>query len=447
MNTQLLAAVFPPEGITDADYPAYLQALLGSEELATKGGGWVLVRRDDEPADEGAELAWEEYPGEGKDAYKPRKPGNKRWKDTDTGAVKYGAKKPKNEPLAKKQPQKTQVEPTEKPTAESAEPAPEPAAGRGSRVLYSGVVLDRDSREKLLREIRAVVPIPEGWKVIAHHMTTAFGKALPAELVGKKGNLRVTHVGIDQKLGVMAVKVESDIPSENATPHITIAVRPDSKPQFSNQITQWKPLKTPLSLSGKAQDVRSKPPVRKPLDPDSESAQVQAPRLAEQSRRIAQEYRQAGDESRAQQYENLAEMWEYGELHTPSPTKDNKPTPQVEEKPPEVLNPAQPTPLRVKSDPGTYRVRGESPQDASLRMNSHLEAWMDRDILRQYQGKSDDPLHGVGTHGKQKQTVFPIAGKYYVVDMSRDRDGRYTQALREVPQGEVAFRKKRKKPV
>lgn len=144
----------------------------------------------------------------------------------------------------------------------------EPPKPQG-KVLYSGVVLDASSRESLLAALKG--RIPAGWKPVAHHMTTAFGKELAAGLAGKKGNLKATHVGFDEKLGVLAVRVESDIPSENATPHVTVAVAPHGKPANSNKIADWKPLPAPIALSGTAEDVRAKPePAKVEKKPEAE---------------------------------------------------------------------------------------------------------------------------------------------------------------------------------
>jgi predicted kinase len=103
------------------------------------------------------------------------------------------------------------------------------------KVLYSAVVLDKESQSKLLEQF----PAPEGWRKIAHHMTIVFGKGLEDKSeVGKEVELTVTELGISDM--AMAVKVEG-YPSVNKIPHITIAVndKEGGKPVMSNNITNW----------------------------------------------------------------------------------------------------------------------------------------------------------------------------------------------------------------
>jgi hypothetical protein len=88
----------------------------------------------------------------------------------------------------------------------------------------------------LLREFKNI--IPDGWKLIAHHMTIAFGKGVEDESqLDKEVGLLVTGLGISDK--AIAVKVEG-YPSNNKIPHITLAINPDGgKPKDSNDITEW----------------------------------------------------------------------------------------------------------------------------------------------------------------------------------------------------------------
>jgi len=105
-----------------------------------------------------------------------------------------------------------------------------------SDILYSAVVLDEKSRSKLLAAYGK--NIPSGWDVIAHHMTIAFGKPVKNEEdLGKTVCLRVTKVGASDM--AYAVQVEG-YPSNNAIPHITLAINPDGgKAMMSNDITNW----------------------------------------------------------------------------------------------------------------------------------------------------------------------------------------------------------------
>ena len=111
------------------------------------------------------------------------------------------------------------------------------------KVLYSAVVLDKNSQKDLLSKFKD--SIPEGWKPFAHHMTIVFGKGLDDKSeVGKRVTLTVTELGKSNK--AIAVKVKG-YDSANETPeipHITLAVNTleGGKPFMSNQITNWSPV-------------------------------------------------------------------------------------------------------------------------------------------------------------------------------------------------------------
>jgi hypothetical protein len=63
-----------------------------------------------------------------------------------------------------------------------------------SDILYSAVVLAKESRDALLFRVEDM--IPDGWKVMAHHMTIAFGKQVPKqEDLDKEVTLTVTELG------------------------------------------------------------------------------------------------------------------------------------------------------------------------------------------------------------------------------------------------------------
>ena len=124
-------------------------------------------------------------------------------------------------------------------------------------VSYSGIVLDKESRQKLLS-----LPIPEGWEPIAHHMTITMGPLRDslAEIykVGDMMNLSVVALGQDEK--AMAVKVKPPAPISNriSFPHVTVAVNrvAGGKPFHSNRIPEenFKPQET-IFLSGVVTEV------------------------------------------------------------------------------------------------------------------------------------------------------------------------------------------------
>lgn len=114
-----------------------------------------------------------------------------------------------------------------------------------SNVLYSAVVLDKASHNKLLE--RFVLDIPDGWKTFAHHMTITIGELKDKTDIGMEVLLKVTKVGLSDM--AMAVQVEG-YRSKNAIPHVTIAVNQNGgKPVMSNDITKWQDVK-PFYLTG-----------------------------------------------------------------------------------------------------------------------------------------------------------------------------------------------------
>ena len=124
------------------------------------------------------------------------------------------------------------------------------------KVLYSAIVLDQKSKSKLLEKVGLL--IPKNWTIYSHHMTIKLGELRPEQknLVGLKVRLTVDEFGKGEK--VIAVKAHADgIKSDNATPHITVAVDTANggKPVMSNQITKWYRIDRPLLLTGVVTEV------------------------------------------------------------------------------------------------------------------------------------------------------------------------------------------------
>ncbi|MDA3779566.1 MAG: hypothetical protein PF487_04980, partial [Bacteroidales bacterium] len=126
------------------------------------------------------------------------------------------------------------------------------------KVSYSGVVLDDKSKTSLIKVFQST--IPEGWEIIAHHMTIKLGALEDGSQEkqdmedGKDIHLNVSDYAIDDK--VMAVGVKG-YPSTNTKPHITIAVNraEGGKPYLSNKLTDWRKIGFSFELTGKIEEV------------------------------------------------------------------------------------------------------------------------------------------------------------------------------------------------
>lgn len=125
------------------------------------------------------------------------------------------------------------------------------------KVSYSAVVLDEKSRDRLIEKFKDL--IPEGFEVIAHHMTINLGEIDPEyeKYLGMSIRLSVNDIAMDDK--VIAVGV-SGFYSKNSKPHITLAVnrKAGGKPMMSNNLTNWQKLKRPLMITGKVIEVEYK---------------------------------------------------------------------------------------------------------------------------------------------------------------------------------------------
>lgn len=121
--------------------------------------------------------------------------------------------------------------------------------------IYIGIFLNKESSVKLMTALHDY--IPNGWNVYCHHMTIAFNNH--SEIVqkfynkysprfGEKCKLKVVGIGISDK--AIAVKVETACKTNNAIPHITVAVSNTGKPIDSNYIQKWYPVEDGMILSG-----------------------------------------------------------------------------------------------------------------------------------------------------------------------------------------------------
>jgi predicted kinase len=124
------------------------------------------------------------------------------------------------------------------------------------KVLYSAVILNKESQAKLLDLF--VSKLPFSWEGLGHHMTIAFGKGVEDKSdLGKEVELTVTALGMSDT--AMAVRVEG-YPTTNKIPHITVAVNTANggTPAMSKDISDWGLLDLgyTLKLYGTVTDVR-----------------------------------------------------------------------------------------------------------------------------------------------------------------------------------------------
>ena len=130
------------------------------------------------------------------------------------------------------------------------------------KISYSGVVLDEQSKQKLLE-----LPIPEGWEPVAHHMTITMGPLQHPKgkhdfsefyPVGTEVSLPVVAVGQDERAMAVKVKPPAEINKKISFPHVTVAVNREAggKPFHSNKIPEenFKPL-SGIILNGVVEEV------------------------------------------------------------------------------------------------------------------------------------------------------------------------------------------------
>ena len=104
-------------------------------------------------------------------------------------------------------------------------------------VSYTGIVLTRQAHENLVSMLED--KIPEGWEIIAHHSTVNMGSFKgDRELLNSEQQLTTNTFAINDKVCAVSIIMPSDISSNNANPHITIAVNRNGggKPVMSNKL-------------------------------------------------------------------------------------------------------------------------------------------------------------------------------------------------------------------
>lgn len=105
---------------------------------------------------------------------------------------------------------------------------------------YTAVVLSEESRSAVVQWVVDNHGIPEGWVVKGHHCTIDLkpaAKSMGAAFVGQTVELKAVRFGVAS--GILAIEVETVVPSKNERKHVTICHHPEVKPKASNEIEVW----------------------------------------------------------------------------------------------------------------------------------------------------------------------------------------------------------------
>jgi hypothetical protein len=122
---------------------------------------------------------------------------------------------------------------------------------------YTACVLDESSRTTLVEWMHSTQQPAEHFEVLCHHVTIdlkPIAKSMGAEFNGQRHEMRVVRFGrLD---GIMAVEVETAVPSKNDRKHITLCCDKVNgwKPKQSNDIVEWTDIE-PFVLYGVVQEV------------------------------------------------------------------------------------------------------------------------------------------------------------------------------------------------
>lgn len=122
--------------------------------------------------------------------------------------------------------------------------------------MYTALTLYPQEQQKLIALFRNIIPLE--FEIIAHHMTINMGEfhsGPAADLIETDQQITLTTLAKNEL--VMAVGIETVVPSTNSVKHITLAVnrQKGGKPFHSNQLTNWTPLTSnqKIVLIGKVQ--------------------------------------------------------------------------------------------------------------------------------------------------------------------------------------------------
>ncbi len=108
------------------------------------------------------------------------------------------------------------------------------------RVKYSAGFLNELDKNKIIEKF--ITEKPSDYQIVCDHMTICLGEVFDKTLLGKLEKATITHIGKSEELGIIALKVETDIPSKNEIKHITLFKKEDVDAAKSNLITEWNPV-------------------------------------------------------------------------------------------------------------------------------------------------------------------------------------------------------------
>jgi hypothetical protein len=122
---------------------------------------------------------------------------------------------------------------------------------------YTACVLEQNSRATLVEWMRSNHEVPEHFEILCHHVTVdlkPISKSIGQSLDGQRHEMKVVRFGrLD---GIMAVELETLVPSKNSRKHVTLCCDKANgwKPMRSNDITEWTEIE-PFTLYGIVKEV------------------------------------------------------------------------------------------------------------------------------------------------------------------------------------------------
>lgn len=124
--------------------------------------------------------------------------------------------------------------------------------------MYTAVVLNNISHTKLLQHFAWMWEDEPGWETVAHHMTMNMGSCKERKLLGDMVSMSVTAVGECETAIACAVRLPSEISTDNDIAHITLAVNRGAggKPVHSNRIKTWEPIEEKFYVSGIVEEIK-----------------------------------------------------------------------------------------------------------------------------------------------------------------------------------------------